>query len=217
MWPRGYCRVRAAEIEIVDRHGLLENGVVVAQRIEPLHHRGKVRHVAPADQPRRVAKTIRMFVRGRAEQQRRRVDGAAGDDHERALYANGLASPLHVDSGSPSCQMDSVTIRSASALVQISTFGAASAGSMPHTSASLFAWILHGNELHVRHRTQPPVRPADQTERQAAMGAVPGAATARQSPPCRCSGESARRGMARAEARWDRRRCWPCTWYRRSA
>ena len=41
-----------------------------------------------------------MLVRGRAEQQRRRVHGAAGDDHERALYANGLASPLHLDSGS---------------------------------------------------------------------------------------------------------------------
>ncbi len=76
-------RVRSAEVEVVDRDGLLEDRVVRPQRIESLHHRRQVRHVAPADEPGRVREAVRMCVARRSQQQRRRVDRAARDDDER--------------------------------------------------------------------------------------------------------------------------------------
>ena len=57
-------RAGPAQVEVVDRHGLLEHRVVRPERMEALHHRRQVRHVAPADQPRRVRQAVGM--RGRS-------------------------------------------------------------------------------------------------------------------------------------------------------
>src|SRR5207253_10463836 len=46
------------------------------------------------------------------------------------------------------------------ALVHSVTFGCEVAGFTPHTSASLFAWILQGNELQVLQKTQFSRRPS---------------------------------------------------------
>ena len=63
--------VRALEVEVVDRHRLLEHGVVDAEGVEALHHGRQVRHVALADQARRVGEAAGMLVVGRPQQQRR--------------------------------------------------------------------------------------------------------------------------------------------------
>ena len=80
------------------------------------------------------------------------------DDHERCAHS--MVSPFRSTStASTFLPAESAMSRSARALVQSSTVGLVSAGSMPQTSASLFAWILHGKELQVLHNTQPPGSP----------------------------------------------------------
>ena len=143
--------------------------------------------------------------RRRAQQQRRRVDGAAGDDHERAPTR--MVSPFRSTSTASTFLPDgSVTSRSASALVHISTLGLASAGSMPHTSASLLAWIRHGKELHVRQSTQPPGSPGRIKPSGRCDGCSPWRRSASTISAMPGSGESARRETARAAVRSDRRR-----------
>ena len=52
----------AAQIVVVDRHRLLKHGVVFLERMEPLHHRREMRHVAAADQAGGVRETIRVLA-----------------------------------------------------------------------------------------------------------------------------------------------------------
>ena len=49
----------ALQIEIVDRHRLLKHRVVHSKRMKPLHHRRQVRHVALADEARRIRQAVR--------------------------------------------------------------------------------------------------------------------------------------------------------------
>ncbi len=77
-------RVRTLPVEVVDRHRLLEHGVVHPERMKPLHHRRQVRHVALADEAGRVRESAWVLVATGLQEQRRRVHGAARHDHERS-------------------------------------------------------------------------------------------------------------------------------------
>ena len=65
--------------------------------MEPLHHRREVRHVAPADEPRRIREAVGMRVVRRPQQQRGGVHRAARHDDERRLDTKRLAVPLDLD------------------------------------------------------------------------------------------------------------------------
>src|SRR5579872_3069001 len=83
-------------------------------------------------------------------------------------------APLRVMSTASTRRPDgSVTRRSARAFVQSVTFGRAAAGRTAITSASLFAWIRHTNELHVLQRRHPADAPGSITPRGSDEGCNP--------------------------------------------
>src|SRR5262249_17769152 len=66
-----------AEVEVVDRERLLKDGRVWNPR-DGQQHRVDVAHVVTADDVRGISETARMTIGGGAQQQRRRIDRAAG-------------------------------------------------------------------------------------------------------------------------------------------
>ena len=152
-------RARAAEVVVVDGHRLLEHGVVGPERMEPLHHGRQVGHVAAPDEARGVGQTVGMPIGwpsgGAAPRNWRRRTTRPPAAPPRAA-ARRRAPPRPP---APACRCTSVSRRHANERVHSVTFSWASAGSTQHTSASLFAPSLHGNELHVLQRTQPPSSP----------------------------------------------------------
>ena len=174
--------------------------------MEPLHHRRQVRHVAAADEPRRVRQPVRMRVVRRSQQQRRGVHRAARHDDERRLDAHASRRRARPRPPRPCVPAASVIRRRAQRVgPQRRRSAAASAGRTQQTSASLFAWILHGNELQVLQRTQPPARPAGSGRAAAATDAAPARAAARRSPPCpaQCGIGAIRKRPARRLGRID--------------
>ena len=85
--------VRAAEVEVVDPEGLLEDGRVRVLR-QGEHRLAVVVHEVAADLIGAVGQAVRVLVAGRGEQQLGGVRGAARDDHDVALIPLGLAVPL---------------------------------------------------------------------------------------------------------------------------
>ena len=157
--PERVGRRRPAQIEVVDRHRLLEHGRVLPERMKPLHHRRKVRHVARADEAGGVREPVRMLVACRSQQQRGGVDGAARDDHERRVHADVVAAALDLDRFDSTAGGIGEQPLGACALVHSVTLGRCSAGRTQQTSASLFACSLHANELQVLQRMQPSSSP----------------------------------------------------------
>ncbi len=83
--------VRHAKIEVVQRQGLLEHRVVGRQR-QRQHRLAVVKHVVAADLVRAVGQPVGMAVVGRAQQQRRGIGGAAGNDDD--IGGEGLRRPV---------------------------------------------------------------------------------------------------------------------------
>ena len=101
-----------------------------------------------------------MLAARRPQQQRRRIDRAARhDERARASTRDASRPSRSISTASIRLPDGSVISRRARALVHSVTFGRASAGVTQQMSASLFACSLHGNELHVLQRTQPPGSP----------------------------------------------------------
>ncbi len=89
-------RVRSTQVEIVDGDRFLEHRRVYPERVEALHHRRQMRHVAAPDETRRVTETVRVPVARRSKQERRGVHRAARHHHERRLDADRRAVPFDV-------------------------------------------------------------------------------------------------------------------------
>ena len=94
--PQRIRRVGPAQVEVVDGHRLLEHRVVLPKGVEALHHGGQVRHVTAPHQARRVGQAMGVRVGGRPQQERRRVHGAARDNHQGRVHAHRLPRPLHL-------------------------------------------------------------------------------------------------------------------------
>ena len=185
--PSGYGVSGPAQIEVVDGHRLLEHVSFFAKRMEPLHHRRQVRHVAPADEARRVREAVRVRVVRRPQQQRGRVHGAARHDDTaarstRSTWPSGRSrpprrvrrpalgdQPLRERVG-PQRDVRVRQRRRDAADLRV----------------ALRAGCLHGNELQVLHSTQPPGSPGSISPSGSGDGmqALTRAA-ARRSPPCR--------------------------------
>ena len=85
--------VRAAEVEVIDAEGLLEDGRVrVLGQGE--HGLAVVVHEVAADLIGAVGQPVRVLVASGGQQQLGGVDRAAGDDHDVAVIALGLAVVL---------------------------------------------------------------------------------------------------------------------------
>ena len=94
--PHGVLPVLRFVVEVVERQGFLEHrGVRAARHRE--QHRVQVAHVVASHLPGTVGETLRVAIAGGAQEQSRRVDGAAGDDDEVGAVALRFAVAQHVD------------------------------------------------------------------------------------------------------------------------
>ena len=143
-------------VEVVQAERLLEAGRVrVAGHRE--EHRVQVAHVVAADDVGAVRQAVRVRVVRRAQEQRRRVDRAADDDHD--VRRVGLPRAVALDVDAVTSRPDAlVSRRSTYAPVTSDTFGCCSAGSTQTTCASAFAFTRHGKPSQVSHRMQRLVR-----------------------------------------------------------
>src|SRR3954452_8355040 len=88
-----------------------------------------------------------------ADRRRSAAEFTAPHDTTNRSAVTRTISPLRSTSTASTFDPDVVVVsRSARAFVQSVTFDRRSAGRTQHTSASLFAWRLQTNELHVLHR-----------------------------------------------------------------
>ena len=90
----GIGKVRPFEVEIIDRHRLLENGRIAAQGIDGHQRRIVVHHVIASQQPRRIRQPVGMLVVGRTHEQQRRVDRTARHDKAVGIDDDPLAAAL---------------------------------------------------------------------------------------------------------------------------
>ena len=198
-------RVRAAEVEVVDGDGLLEHRVVAAERMEPLHHRREVRHVAPADEPGRIGEALGLRVGGRAQQQRRRVRGAARHD-EPAARRRATTSPSRSTSTAASCRpVPSVIRRRAQRAGPQRDVGmlqrrpdAADLG------VALRVQLARERVAGVAQHAAAVLAGPEQAERQRRRDAAPAGAARRRSPACRRRAAPRDAETDRAAVRSDR-------------
>jgi hypothetical protein len=139
----------AAEVEVVEREGLLKNGRVLVAR-ERKHGLAVVEHVVATDLVGAVHKAARVLVARRREEQFGRVRGAARDDHD----VGALLAAVSLDITSVTAVPDGfVSSLTALAFVSSVTFACSSAGRTPSTSASDLAWTTQGKPSQSMQRT----------------------------------------------------------------
>ena len=81
----GVGEIRPLEIEVVDRHRLLEDRGVLVPRVDGHERRVVVNHVVPPHQPGLVGQAVGMGAVGRAQEEQGRIDCTAGDHIARGL------------------------------------------------------------------------------------------------------------------------------------
>ena len=114
-----------------------------------------------------------MLLAGRPQQQRRRVHGAARHDDERAPRRDASRRSARLRPPRPAGPKDPSAGVARTRRSTGVTVGRCSIGRMQQTSASLFAWTLHGNELHVLQSMQPSCSPGRSTPSGSGDGCSP--------------------------------------------
>ncbi len=82
-----------APVKIIHCNRLLEDGRVFLRR-DPEHGAVEMPHVVAPDLAGGICQTVRMFVRGAAEQERRRINRARRDDYDIAVELTALPFDL---------------------------------------------------------------------------------------------------------------------------
>ena len=208
IWPSGIGRVGPAQVEVVDRHRLLEHGVVragtdgtpassspgapcSAGRRGPTSSRGRAGCASVADRSSSAAE----------------LTAPHDDDDERRLDAHASRRRARPRRPRPSCPRASVISRRAQRAGPQRHVRRASRGpDAADLGVALRVDAARKRVAGVAEHAAVRLAGIDQPERQRRRVQPLARAAARRSPPCRRRAESAGTGTARAAARSDRRR-----------
>ena len=170
--------------------------------MERLHHRRQMRHVAPADEARRVRQAVRMRRCRRSQQQRGGVDRAARHDDERRAHAERLAVALDFDGLDASSAGVGQQAGARACSSTASTFGCVDRRvNAARLRVALRPHPARETSCTCRRARSRPARPAESARAAAATDAAPAHAARRRSPPSAASAGSARTETVRGRLR----------------
>ena len=203
--PERVGQIGSRAVEIVDGDSLLEHGRVPSERMKPLHHRRQVRHVARADHAGGIRQARGLSARGRSQEQRRRVHGAARHDEDARLEAKRFSGPLDLDRIDPAAVARGDEPARERVRPQRDVRGAAWPAAARTSRRRSSPAACRGTNCTCRTGCSRPAVPDSAARAAATMDAAPARAARRRWPPSQASAESRHGDTATAAAPWDRR------------